>query len=74
MSNGKPWTAEHTATLERMVGRPDAEIAEATGHAIRTIRERRRAAGIKAFVGRAHWTRKDWLMNDAAGLDFQMSL
>lgn len=72
--NGKHWTKHHTQTLERMAGRPDAEIAKATGHKIRTVRDHRQASGIKAFVGRAHWTRRDWLLNDASGLDFQMSL
>lgn len=74
MSNGREWTVDDTATLERMAGRPDREIAEALGRAIRTVREHRRARGIAAFVGRSHWTRRDWLLNDAAGLDFQMSL
>lgn len=74
MSNGKPWTQEDTATLERMAGRPDREIATATGHAIRTVRDRRQARGIRAHVGRGHWTRRDWLLSDAAGLDFQMSV
>lgn len=74
MSNGKIWTPADTLTLERMAGRPDAEIARATGFALRTIREHRQARGIKAHVGRSHWTRRDWLLNDAAGLDFQMSV
>ncbi len=72
--NGKIWTGEDTATLKRMAGRPDSEIAATTGHAVRTIREHRRALGICAYQGRAHWTRRDWLLADAAGLDFQMSL
>lgn len=72
--NGRPWTPDHTDTLKRMAGRPDSEIAEATGHAVRTVREHRRALGICAYQGRAHWTRRDWLLADAAGLDFQMSL
>jgi len=57
-----------------MAGRPDAEIADATKFSIRTVREHRRALGISAFQGRAHWTRRDWLLADAAGLDFSMSL
>lgn len=72
--NGRPWTADDTATLERMEGRPDSEIAGATGFSIRTVREHRRALGIRAHQNRAHWTRRDWLLADAAGLDFQMSL
>lgn len=71
--NGRPWSADDTATLRRMQGRPDREIAEATGASVRTVREHRRALGIAAHVGRAHWTRRDWLLADAAGLDFQMS-
>ncbi len=74
MANGKLWTPADDATLKRMEGRPDADIAQTTGHSIPTIRARRRAAGIHAFPGRAHWTRRDWLLNDAAGLDFQISL
>jgi len=72
--NGKPWTAADTVTLERMAGRPDAQIAETTGHSVPTIRERRRALGLRPCQHRAHWTRRDWLMADAAGLDFQISL
>lgn len=68
------WTEDDTATMERMAGQPDAKIAEATGHSIHTVRDRRRAKGIPAFQGRAHWTRRDWLLADAAGLDFQISL
>ena len=69
-----PWLAEHTETLKAMAGKPDAEIAGITGHSVRAIRERRRALGINAFPGRANWTRRDWLLADAAGLDFHMSL
>lgn len=72
--NGKPWLQADTDTLWRMKGKPDADIAKATNHPIRTVREHRRAAGIPAHVGRSHWTRRDWLLADAAGLDFQMSL
>lgn len=74
MSNGRPWLPSHTETLERMAGRPDREIAAATGHPVRTVRDHRQARGIKAHVGRSHWTRRDWLLNDATGLDFQMSV
>lgn len=73
MSNGTPWLPEHTATLERMAGRPDREIAEATGHAIVTVKKRRADLGIPGYRKRAHWTRRDWLMHDASGLDFQIS-
>jgi hypothetical protein len=69
-----PWTDEATATLKRMAGRPDSEIASATGFSVRTVREYRRALGICAFQNRGHWTRRDWLLADAAGLDFSMSL
>lgn len=74
MSNGRPWTKEDTAKMIELAGRPDAEIADATGHSIRTVRDRRQAQGLKACHGRAHWTRRDWLLADAAGLDFQMAL
>lgn len=69
-----PWTPEATATLKAMQGRPDSEIANATGFSVRTVREYRRALGICAFQNRGHWTRRDWLLADAAGLDFSMSL
>lgn len=69
-----PWTEEATATLKAMQGRPDGEIARATGFSVRTVREYRRALGICAYRNRAHWSRRDWLLADAAGLDFSMSL
>ena len=70
---GKIWTAEHTATLHQWGGKmPDATIARMTGHSERTIRARRNAAGISPYVGRADWTRRDWLLHSAAGLDFQI--
>lgn len=73
---GSPWLPSHTATLERMAGRPDREIAEATGHAEITVRKRREALGMKAYIGRPRpsWSRRDLLLNGAAGLDFQISL
>jgi hypothetical protein len=71
MSRGKPWTEEDTATLERMAGRvPDAEIGRMTGHEAITIRKRRSDLGLSAYRPR---TRRQWLMNAAAGLDFQIS-
>lgn len=72
MSNGKPWTEADTATLERMAGRPDAEIAAAVGRSLRQVQDHRRARGIKAFVQRLGWSRRDWLLHDAAGLDFSL--
>lgn len=67
------WLQEHTDMLERMRGRPFAEIAKATGHSIPTVKARAAAAGIKGYRGRESWTRRDWLLHDAAGLDFQIS-
>lgn len=65
--NGKPWLPEHTETVRKWAGRkPDAEIADVTGHCERTIRDRRNALGLEPYV----WTRRDYLMNSAAGLDF----
>lgn len=73
--NGNPWTQEHTDTLERMAGRPDREIAQATSQPIWKVREWRRARGLMAYPGdRSHWDRRDWLMADAAGLDFHPAL
>ena len=70
----RPWSQSDSETLKRMQGRPDSEIANATGFSIRTVREYRRALGICAHQNRAHWSRRDWLLADAAGLDFSMSL
>lgn len=51
---------------------PDAEIVKRTGCALRTVQEHRRAFGHKAFAQREGWSRRMWLLHDAAGLDFQM--
>jgi len=69
--NGRSWTSDDTATLERMKGRPDAEIAKATGCTLRQVQDHRRTLGLKAFTLRQRWTRRDWLLHDAAGLDFR---
>jgi hypothetical protein len=64
------WTPADTATLERMQGRPDREIAEATGQPIWKVREMRQAQGFKGCSGdRSHWSRRDWLLAGATGLD-----
>lgn len=68
--NGKAWTAEAQAMVERRV--PDAEIVRLTGASLRTVQEHRRALGYKAPMGRPHMTRRDALLAAAAGLDFQM--
>jgi len=66
---GRPWGAEDSATLEQWGGKvSDARIASMTGHAEITVRKRREAAGIRPV-----WTRRDWLLATAAGLDFQIS-
>lgn len=69
----RTWSPEDTQILERMQGRPDREIAAAIGCAVPTVKKRRLAAGIAGFRGRANWTRRDWLLHDAAGLDFRVS-
>lgn len=70
---GTPWTESHTATLHRLAGRvPDREIGKITGHCERTVRDRRNDAGLPAYAPRPKWTRRDWLLNSAAGLDFQI--
>lgn len=74
MPNRRKWGPDQAATLQRMEGQPDAEIAKEAGFSIRTVREYRRAQGIRAHIGRANWSRRDWLLADAAGLDFSMSL
>lgn len=70
MSNGRPWLPHETAALERMQGRPLAEIARVLRRPIATVKARNAALGFKTFRGRKDWTRRDWLMADAAGLDF----
>jgi hypothetical protein len=58
-----------TEALETMRGQPDRLIAEATNEPLWKVREWRRAAGIKGYSGRRDkWTRRDWLLADAAGL------
>lgn len=58
--NGRPWTAEHTATLERMAGKyTDEEIAAVTGHRRETVTRRRLALGRDA-CRRIDWTRRAW--------------
>lgn len=42
--NGKPWLPEHTDMLGKI---PDAELAEKTGHALVTVRIRRRLRGLQ---------------------------
>lgn len=69
----RPWTEDDTATLKRMAGRSPKAIAEVTGHAVVTVKKRLQAAGIRSFGNRSAWTRRDWLLADAAGLDFQIS-
>jgi hypothetical protein len=72
VANGRPWLPEHTETMERMRDRPASEIAKATGHALRTVRYHLQSAGLTTQGSRAHWSRRDWLLADASGLDFQM--
>jgi hypothetical protein len=73
MSNGRAWTSSDTQTLERMQGRPDREIAQATGHCRETVARHRRAMDLKAYGARKAWTRRDWLLHDAAGLSFGLT-
>lgn len=70
MSNGRPWLPSHTAILERMAGKiPDAEIGRMTGHCEITVRKRRADLGLTAYRPR----NRQWLLNTASGLDFQIS-
>ena len=66
--NGGPWTPEAQAMVESRV--PDAEVARLTGCALKTVQDHRRALGFKPFNQRQGWSRRDWLMHDAAGLTF----
>lgn len=68
MSNGTPWSPQAQQMVESRV--PDAEIARQTGCALKTVQDHRRALGFKPFNQRQGWSRRDWLMHDAAGLDF----
>lgn len=73
MSNGRPWTDTDTLTLLRYGGKkPAAVIAALTGHSERTIRAQLTARMIPAYQHRPTWTRRDWLLASAAGLDFQI--
>ncbi len=66
---GRTWTESHTATLHRLAGRvPDRDIGKLTGHCAETVARHRRWLGLKAHATRANWTRRDWLLHDAAGL------
>jgi hypothetical protein len=68
---GRVWTPRAQAVFTQWAGKkPDADVAMLTGgHSVRTIRARREAAGIPAFVHRRKaWTRRDWLLSAAAGL------
>lgn len=73
--NGRPWSDADTAALERMrkQGKPLREIAQATGFSIATLKARSSAMGLTGYRGRTGWTRRDWLLHDAAGLDFQIA-
>lgn len=69
MSNGRIWTGEDTAILERHSGRiPAREIAALTGHTERTVLEHQRLAGLPAYAPRPKWTRRDYLLAGAANL------
>jgi hypothetical protein len=71
--NGREWGKEHTERMIQNLGRSDAFIAGLLGFAEITVRKRRGALGLKAYGQRKGWTRRQWLMHDAAGLDFQIS-
>lgn len=74
MKPKRAWTSEDTAFLKEWAGRkPDRAIAAFTGHAVITIRKQRTDRGLPSYCHRPTWTRRDWLLNSAAGLDFQIS-
>lgn len=70
---GRAWTPDDTSTLERMAGRPDAEIAKATGHCRETVARHRRAMDRPAYGARRAWSRRDWMLHDAAGLTLDLT-
>jgi len=68
------WKPEHTETMLRLraAGKGAADIAAQTGHSLRTVKYHLSDAGLKTQGNRSHWTRRDWLLHDASGLDFDM--
>lgn len=52
MSNGRRWTAEHTAIIKEMYWYSyDHEMAAVTGHCVDTVQRRRSALGLTAYRG-----------------------
>ncbi len=73
--NGKAWSDEAQAVLERESGKlPAEDIARKIGFSVRTVQERQRLGGLPRYVHSRTWTRRDWLLASAAGLtiDFQI--
>lgn len=69
----KEWTAADSRALRNLAGKhSDASIARITGHCERTVRDNRNAMQLPAYASRPSWTRRDWLLNSAAGLDFDI--
>jgi hypothetical protein len=50
--NGRPWSADDTATLKRMnaAGFDDTQIADRMGFCAKTIRRRRQALGLSSYI------------------------
>ncbi len=74
MSNGTPWLPDkHDPVLKAWAGKiSDAELGTITGHSGCTIRERRALLGLPAYhPKRSGWSRRDYLLADAAGLPLQ---
>jgi hypothetical protein len=66
------WTQGAMEHLKKWAGRvPDKMIAADLGCAEITVRKARAAMGLAGFHrARRKWTRRDALLNGAAGLDF----
>lgn len=69
------WTPERRDYLRQWGGKkPDDRIADDLGCATITVRKERTVMGLDAYRGRPGMSRRQALLNSAAGLDFCVSL
>lgn len=72
MSNGKTWDpGKHDRILRAWAGKiTDAELGTITGHCAKVVAENRKRLELPAFhPKRIGWTRRDYLLAGAAGLN-----
>lgn len=72
MSNGNPYLPDkHDPVLRGWAGRiTDKEIGTITGHCAKVIGEQRKRLNLPAYhPQRAGWSRRDYLLASAAGLE-----